>query len=306
MPGKIFISCGQSTPEEQKLAEEIQTWLSSGGGGFHPYVAITTQSIQDVNNGIIGELKKSDYYIFIDLRREEISSGKFRGSLFTNQELAIAYAIGIDSAIFLQQRGVLLEGIGKYILANARIFDTLEEILPIIKCEIAKRKWSPRFSRNLIAERSEYFQEITFFRDLTFPTPEPRYIAHVHIKNCREDIAAINVIAHLVNITHRNAGELFVSPDMTDLKWALQQSFTRNIAPNDSIPFDAFSIDAKNPLNVYLHSASDTFPRRPIITSTGEYLLQYEVYSENFPILKFNLLLNHTGLSQTTTVELVE
>lgn len=87
MPGKIFISCGQANEKEIKVAKQLAEWLKSEN--FNPYVAINTQSIQDLNFAIISNLKSADYYIFIDYARERIRediSGKpiFRGSLFTH------------------------------------------------------------------------------------------------------------------------------------------------------------------------------------------------------------------------------
>ena len=95
MPAKVFISCGQASPAEKQITDSLAKWFSSQG--FSPYVAIQVQSILDLNGGIIGNLKTSDYYLFVNLRRERLKRfprSEYRGSLFTNQELAIAYALG--------------------------------------------------------------------------------------------------------------------------------------------------------------------------------------------------------------------
>jgi len=71
-----------------------------------------------VNSGIIGELKRSDFYVFIDFRRDKLwrhfknlwQQAIYRGSLFTNQELAIAYLLQFDKAIFFQQEGIEHDG----------------------------------------------------------------------------------------------------------------------------------------------------------------------------------------------------
>ena len=57
MPGKIFISCGQANSAEVWIANKVSDWLKTKG--YEPYIAIETQSIQDVNSGIIGNLKVS-------------------------------------------------------------------------------------------------------------------------------------------------------------------------------------------------------------------------------------------------------
>jgi hypothetical protein len=63
MSARVFISCGQATPEERGAATAVEGWFR--GEGFEPYVAITTQSLEDVNSGIIEELKRADYYVFV-------------------------------------------------------------------------------------------------------------------------------------------------------------------------------------------------------------------------------------------------
>ena len=79
MPGRVFISCGQKDEEERGAARAVADMLR--GLGFDPYVAARVQSILDLNGEIIGELKRSDYYIFINFRREQIVGGEYRGTL---------------------------------------------------------------------------------------------------------------------------------------------------------------------------------------------------------------------------------
>ena len=93
--------------------------------------------------------------------------------------------------------------------------------------------------------------------------------------------------------------------DRTDLKWATQMGYTRNIAPGETVPFDAFVLDEQNPHHVYMHSLSDTHPRLPIISQIGRYMLRYQIYSENFPVSEFRIELNLTGQTATTTAQVV-
>lgn len=94
---KVFVSCGQESEHERGAAAAIKTSLEAAG--FTVYVAINAQSIEDVNSGIIRSLKRADYYIFIDFRRDSVDGG-FRGSLFTNQELAIAMLLSFERVLF--------------------------------------------------------------------------------------------------------------------------------------------------------------------------------------------------------------
>ena len=144
MPGRVFISCGQSTCEEREIASQVRDWFRNEG--FDPYVAIQTQSIQDVNSGIIGELKAADYYVFIDFRREQLvvkDREVWRGSLFTNQELAIAYLLGFEKVLFLQQEGIECEGLLKSTASNAKRFTNQFEVPELVKELVRERQWVP-------------------------------------------------------------------------------------------------------------------------------------------------------------------
>lgn len=298
MPGKVFISCGQHTPQECQIAQDIATWLQ--GQGFSPYVAIKAQSIQDVNAGIIGHLRDSDYYIFIDFEREKLSSGRSRGSLFTNQELAIAYVMGFDQVLFLRHRNVRLEGIAAYILSNAKEFDDPNDILAIIKNEVPIRSWSPSYSRHLIVKSSQWYPQAIFYGDHTTLHGQQRWeqVFHVRIHNCRHDKGAIQTTACLSSITNQ-VGNRWESPDLNDLKWAGQIGYARTIRPDDPEQIDAFALDANHLTHVYLHSAADVIPRQPILTAPGVYVLHYQVFSQEFP----NIRLNLTDTFSTTTSE---
>ncbi len=112
MKGKVFVSCGQHSQKERQVAREISDLLVARG--FSVYLAIDVQTILEINTGIIGELKDSDFYLFVNFRRERIGWAKFRGSLFSNQELAIAYAFGFEKLLVINQRGVMSEGMLRY------------------------------------------------------------------------------------------------------------------------------------------------------------------------------------------------
>jgi len=70
MPSRIFISCGQATDEDAGVASDLEKWFRSQG--YDPYVAVQVQTIGDLNAGIIGALKASDYYLFINFPRETV------------------------------------------------------------------------------------------------------------------------------------------------------------------------------------------------------------------------------------------
>jgi hypothetical protein len=90
MHARVFISCGQSRgSDEEKTAHAIAERLIEMG--FEPYVAVEEQTVAGLTGNIFERLRKSEYFVFVDFKREPLgSTAVHRGSLFSHQELAIA------------------------------------------------------------------------------------------------------------------------------------------------------------------------------------------------------------------------
>ncbi len=297
MPGKVFVSCGQRSEEEKGLVSDVKQCLKRLG--FEPFVASETQSINDLNSYIIKNLKLADYYVFIDLRREKIGDQGYRGSLFSNQELAIAYVLDFENTFFMQQKGILREGMNQYILGNPQEFETLDEALQLL--ENRAKSWSTDYSRHLVADLRRYPKPI----DYSDGTDYHQYVWHVELRNLRKDFPAFSTVARLDKIETSNGG--ITSPDLAFLKWAGQAAavFENVIPPQRAATFDAFAIEASSrygnaPGNVYLHSMADLRPRQPIITKPGNYKLHYQVLAQSFPLLEFCIALDHTGVATSS------
>jgi hypothetical protein len=301
MPGKIFISCGQENDEERQVASQIKTWLISKG--YDPYVAIETQSIQDVNTSIIGNLKTSDYYIFIDFAREKIGmkncSPIIRGSLFTNQELAVAYVLEFEEVLYFQQENVKLEGIGKYLLSNAVSFKSKSDVPSLVEKAIVQKGWNPLYSRHFALGSPRYAGRWTY-GDHT-----GRYLDHIWhlpVKNLRYDTAAFDTVARLNEIVDPN-GNSMLSKDRNFLKWSGKKTaYSATILPRDECNFDLFALDQANNSLLRLHSEEDNPSRQPIITVPGNYVLRYQIFSKGFPFLEVDIQLTLTGQFDTTQV----
>src|SRR6185436_6880392 len=191
MGARVFISCGQQCGERE-VARSVAGWFTEQG--FRPYVALEAQSIQDINTGIIAELRRSDYYVFIDFRRERLDahdkSGYCRGSLFSHQELAIAHALGFEHAIFFRETGVCLEGLCAFMAANATPFEDRSALPGLVAEAVRRRGWSPKYSRNLVPGPLHWSQPIQS-GDL-----RGRFL-FVDIQNRRGDIGAVGAVARL-------------------------------------------------------------------------------------------------------------
>jgi hypothetical protein len=113
MAAKVFISCGQASPEEQAIARDVESWFEKEG--FRPFLAIEARTMTDLNRRVIEELKSSDYFVFINFAPEEVlrDSDSFRrGSVYTNQELSMAISLDFTDKmmILVNQRGAHKEG----------------------------------------------------------------------------------------------------------------------------------------------------------------------------------------------------
>ncbi len=246
---------------------------------------------------IIEELKSSDYYLFIDFYRRDKED--LPCSLFTHQELALAHHLGFKEIIAFQEKGAPLEGFLKYILANPEPFQNEDELLRKIEELVDEHKWTRNYSRNLIVQK-------------IFPNPKNPwqyadqtgssfdYIWHVNIENRRPDVAAFNTVCTLDYIEFPD-GKKVKCDDRSYLKWAGHQGeYQRTILPEDYGVIDIFAVRADQ-TGIYLHSARDVTPRRPIIGEDGKHKFCYKVFSEGFPLLSFVVEVNYQHSSPNLT-----
>jgi len=310
MPGKVFVSCGQSQ-DEMDYVRPVSEWLESEG--FEPYVALAAQSLSDIDAGVIAELRSADYFIFIDFKRERVAyegcGEVHRGSLYAHQELALAHAFGFPHCIFLRESGVESEGMAKFIQVNPVEFSERADVLPRVQKAIAERGWSVDYSRQLVVPRdpgksgnpylyrdhARYGSGIRSMRVISWGVP---------VENRRADQPAFHAVARLVRIVHPGGREQ-PSPDRSCLKWGGAVGYDRTIFPNGYEDIDAISLNFDSDGDFYLHSARDISPRGPIIhRARGTYRLHYEVCAFGFPSLEFALRLIATADWETTQVVL--
>jgi hypothetical protein len=290
MVGRVFISCGQRSTE-RNVAEKVAKLLKEKFQ-LDYYLAFKVQSLYDIMK-ITDELKASDYYLFIDFCRT--GADDLPCSLFTHQELALAHHVGFRDMIALQQIGAPLEGFLKYVLSNPEHFKDDTDLLQKVEKLVDEHGWNNSFSRNLVLE------EITALPPLTYRDNSGQHmelIWHAHIKNKRPDVAAVNSVCILNYIEHPD-GSKYPCMDRSYLKWAHQSGYQRTILPEDHGEIDIFALHADE-RGIFLHSASDEFPRLPILQNDGKYRLYYKLFSEGFPLFRFCVEVDYNYTSPTT------
>jgi hypothetical protein len=302
MPGRVFISCGQASEAERIVARELATWFIDEG--FSPYVATQVQSIPDLNSGLIAELKRSDFYFFINFRREKLPPVRSRilcrGSLYTNQELAIAYALGFEHMLFLNQKRAERGGIFGTIVSNAPEFEDLDEVLPTTQRMVQHAKWNPAFSRQLQAITLRWTKKAITYGDHVAweghtATAHRAMILVGKVRNPRTDIGAHDVAMRLKSIVQPDR-TILDCIDTSPLKVSGQyMSYSQIIWPESTGEFDLLAFDAEKPSRVFLNSKQDLSPRRPVIVANGKYQLVYELVAVGFPRAEVVVGLTVTG-----------
>ena len=299
MSARVFISCGQRKGERE-VVSKVATWFSDEG--FRPYVALEAQSILDINSGIIRELRRADYYVFIDFRREKMEARNqpdvFRGSLFSHQELAIAYVLGFDNAIFFRETGVGLEGFGAFLMTNATLFQDRATLPALVADAVRRRRWSSRYSRNLVVGPLWWSDQPIQYGPL-----KGRFL-YVDVQNRRSDVAASETVARLASI-QLEGKESTRSPNRSPLKVTGQAiAYQQTIWPEDQGAFDLLCVDLENGARVYLNNALDVIPAPILFERPGTHLLHYEVFAPGFERVPFRIRLRTRTNCADATAEL--
>jgi hypothetical protein len=128
-------------------------------------------------------------------------------------------------------------------------------------------------------------------------------VFYVDVHNYREDLGATSAICRLEYIIiNRGSGARMEGIDRSPLKTTGQPGYAQVIWPRSHGCWDFFAVSVEEPSKVYLNSALDV-PRQPIIAVPGQYTLGYEVFAENFPVLRFQIELQFTSKVETIQAE---
>jgi hypothetical protein len=306
MPAKVFISCGQSAPEELKVARNVSEWLKKQG--YLTYVALDVPTFAELNTQLIGELKSSEYYLFINFARERVKPKKgkrfFRGSVYTNQELAVALAFGFEKHMILLNHGkVQPEGVLGFLLSNTERFSRPADVLLIVQREVIRAGWNPRFSKQLQIIDCPVDGPVAYSRRIG--ESRPLRIAHLTVRNGRDDLTARNCAVRLLSVEEAGSPER-QSTDPTRLKVMEVPGYSLDISPKHQWRLDIFGVDDNQYPRTFLLSERDVNLWTPIITTEGTHRLTYEVTADGFPDLKVVVLLTLSDSSHEPQVQIQE
>jgi len=306
---RVFISCGQSKEtEELTIANQIAEKLDEMG--FEPYVAVGEQSLKGVKDNIFKRLENSEYFLFIDFKRERlfkeddnfVDTGAHRGSIFSHQELAIATFKDYEVLAF-QEEGVKKDdGILRFIQANCIPFSDRKGLPAIVADRVRERKWDSNWRNELLIRR-----ENSDFKDAINVNVPGRYY-HIRVVNSHKDRIARNCIAYvelIKNISNRTARRL----ELIELKWKGISTVGVSIAPKSFRYLDAFHVNYSNPttanlgLNPFIVDWQGYVQDYQII-GQGDYEIDFVVFSDDFSPIRARFRL-HIG-AQTQDIEFTQ
>jgi hypothetical protein len=298
MKSKVFLSCGQR-PDEKDVARKVGELLEKRG--FDVYIAIDVQTILEINTGIIRELKGSDYYLFVNFCRERIGVD-YRGSLFSNQELAIAYALGFERILVINQKGIRPEGMLGYIGVNTETFDSFKDCCATVERALDRSGWTTDYSRRLSAGGLRFSDEVIRCGGLA-----GRFL-YLDIRNNRPDIAALEATGRLSGFA-RSGQTLEQSRIRSPLKATGRPGFSHTIFPKSHEAFDLLCVGIygepvglgrfappasgsfvgsalmQGEQGVFLNTALDVVGPQRLLTTPGIWVLHYEFFAIGFPLL---------------------
>lgn len=268
---RVFISCGQRNDKEKDIALTCKNYFESKG--FIAYFAEEVHSLEALTENIFRHLRNSEYFVFIDCKREKLPDGKFRGSVFVNQEIAIAAFLEIETVGFHETR-VEREGVIEHLIANPIYFNDKKDFLK--KLEGNTKKWYPDWRNELSLEFLRVFPDVM--------TVESRKLTdwyHLQVRNNHHSKYARNCVAYVSEIRNIDTKEE-INPGNFELTWSGTGLFEKHILPKRAAEVDAFVIYQGEDTIKFQHRASTSSQYRMPNLSKGNYLLTYLIVSENF------------------------
>lgn len=297
---KVFISCGQrDKTTELETAGRVAKLLSKKG--YQPYVAKTVQSLGGLTGEIYNQIETSEYFLFIDFKRESLNDAiatKYRGSLFSHQELAIASYLGKKCLTF-QQQGVKLEGIQSFIISNPHNFTNTEELMNKIDKEVNTR-WRSGWKDELeIIEANPVYQD-AIMRGGAKDGENSRWY-HASVRNNHYSTHATNCYAYIMDV-QCGLGQN-ISVRNVETHWSGYPMSNMTILPKDIRDVDVFFYfpnDSDNVLYFNPFTTSGHYHPIPLKYNTEKdnvYIFTLKIVSDNFPSSsdKFQLDIQENG-----------
>jgi hypothetical protein len=190
-----------------------------------------------------------------------------------------------------------------FLVSNTEQFSKSADVLTIVQKEVVRAGWNPHFSKQLqiidcpVDGPVAYGQSTGGIRRLR--------IAHLTLKNARDDLTARNCAVRLLALEEGALPER-QSPDPTRLKVMEVPGYSIDISPKHQWRFDIFGVDDDHYPQTFLLSERDVNSWTPIISRNGTHRLTYELTADGFPDLRVVVLLTLDIDSHEPQVQILE
>jgi hypothetical protein len=287
---RVFISCGQRTKRETEIGKSVEDYFKSNK--FETYFAERVHSSEALTENIFKFLRQSEYFVFIDFRREKINEEEFRGSLFVNQEIAIATFLKLEGIGFCE-KGKKREGILDYHIYNEFPFEDGTEIIETLKKET--KKWDI----NSVNELKIIYDPRSTSINITITDRPQQPLSdwyHLEIKNRNKSKHAFSCHAYVTRIKDLSGKEEFEIPT-NELIWSGIGVVIVNIMGGTRRELDAFYIiHGENQIRFHQRPLTTTSPQYHLPDlPQGKYLIEYTIISSNFEKVSQSYILEFEG-----------
>jgi hypothetical protein len=287
---RVFISCGQNKDTgETDVANQILRRMEKMG--FEPYVATEEQSLKGIKENVFAKIEESEYFVFVDFKREKLENGEYRGSLFSHQELAIASFFDKDILAF-QEKGVKKnDGILGTIQGNSIAFSDRPLLASVIADKISQLNWKTDWRNELAIDRNEREYTDGHRNDTGW-----RRWYHIEVENLHYKKIALDCIAYLESSKNVLTGEeKHFTP--VEFKWRGLNVARTVIPPHYTRGIDAFLVPHKTPNVAYFainHTLVDFggFYEEYSLRGPGRFEINFVVFSINFSPIRRTFLLD--------------
>jgi hypothetical protein len=290
---RVFVSCGQRGTSERQTARRIRTLV--GALGFCPYLAFEAHSSKSLTEGIYGHLRTAEYFLFVDFARESLDGGPTRrGSLFSNQELAIASFLELDSLFFVESLAEQRAGILGVVQGNPIEFPQGTDPIPVIECGIREALWQPIQRRGLHVGRSPGQRG-----DALLGGADPARYFELQLRNLHHRTFATGCMVRVLEIRDLTNDVVRV-PDLVEMKFKHITWPVVSLAPQSMREFDGMLIRHASPSEAILgvlnipYVDSGSIVAQHTIYGPGDFEIDIVVYSREFSPARSTLLI-HLG-----------
>lgn len=289
---RVFISCGQLNSKEKTIGLEVDRYFKRRG--FDVYYAEKVHSPEALTEHIFTFLKQSEYFVFIDFKRGQITKKESRGSVFVNQEIAISTFLKIPGLGFYE-KGVKREGILNYQIYNAYPFEDGTQI--IAKLEQETKDWDPASVNELyLLYNHENDSKNVHLSD------NPQILTdwwHLEVVNRNKAKHAFSCLAYVTKITNLES-KIKIEVPSIELIWSGLGDYTVNIMADSKRELDAFFVvQGENKIRFQSRGLTTTNPRFHLpVLEKGVYSLEYSIVSSNFEVTSRKFILRHLSSHQ--------